>query len=106
MPEPRLDFTVHRTNAKTAPAIAACAHAEDAACIIAGTCGPGAQIRYQRIGPVLWTEGAERQPAAESYDYVATTCAERLKQAEEDATARLKKTQPSPPAPAAKGGES
>ena len=55
---------------------AACKHVESAAALVAFL-GDGAQIRY-RHRLTVWTEGSEPQPAAESYDYVASTVAARL----------------------------
>jgi len=56
---------------------AACHYAEDAAALVA-LLGDGATIRdghSRRF--VLWSEGNEEQPAAESYDYVAETVGRR-----------------------------
>lgn len=50
-------------------------HGEDAASFVSFL-GDGATIRFGTI--VLWTEGAESQPAGESYDYVTETIADRL----------------------------
>lgn len=48
-----------------------------AAAVLMGFYGCGATIRLEhRI--VLWTEGAEGQPAGESYDHVAEVAAQRL----------------------------
>ena len=49
-------------------------HAEDAAAFVA-LIGDGATVRNG--GKVLWTEGAEDIPAAESYDAAASTILER-----------------------------
>lgn len=48
--------------------VASCKFLEDAAALVAFN-GAGAQIRdgHTRI---IWSEGSEMQPAAESYDYV------------------------------------
>ena len=44
-----------------------------------GLYGPGATIRYGHSARrAVWTEGAETQPAGESYDVVAGTVAARL----------------------------
>jgi len=59
---------------------AAC-HEIEAAAVLASFYGNGAQIRAEHSsGWILWTEGAETQPAGESYDFVASTCAERFNQ--------------------------
>lgn len=55
--------------------VAALKHVEDAAALVA-IYGDGATINYQH-GKALWTEGAEDQPAAESYDHVAELCIAR-----------------------------
>lgn len=49
--------------------VAACKHAEDAACLVA-LYGNGATIRYDH-SKVVWREGAEQFSASESYDRVA-----------------------------------
>ena len=54
---------------------AACKEIEAAACLM-GFYGNGATIRLGHSRPV-WTEGAEGQPAAESYDFVAELVASR-----------------------------
>lgn len=56
--------------------IAATRYAEDAAALVAVR-GDGATIRWNH-GSVVWREGAEKQPAGESYDYVAQTVAHRI----------------------------
>lgn len=57
--------------------VAACKDIEDAAALVAFR-GLGAQIRYEHRH-IVWREGFEQQPAAESYDFVATlTNARRL----------------------------
>lgn len=56
--------------------VAACKHVEDAACLVAMR-GDGTTIRYQHKF-VVWTEGAEKQAAGESYDYVADIANARL----------------------------
>ncbi len=43
-------------------------HAEDAAGFVAFL-GDGAVVKYR--GKVVWTEGQEKQPAGESYDFAA-----------------------------------
>lgn len=53
-------------------------HAKDAAVLIAAL-GEGAQIRWRHHTHV-WTEGSEAQPAAESYDFVAATCHNRVEE--------------------------
>jgi hypothetical protein len=55
--------------------IAACKHAEDAAALAAFN-GNGTTIRHGHK-LVVWTEGKETHPAAESFDFVATTIARR-----------------------------
>lgn len=56
--------------------IAAFVHAADAASLVA-LYGDGTTIRADhRL--IMWTEGKESQPAAESYDHVHTTCHKRL----------------------------
>lgn len=51
--------------------VAACKHVEDAACLVAFY-GDGATIRDGHgIRGIVWHEGKEGQPAAESYDHVA-----------------------------------
>lgn len=47
-------------------------YAEDAAILVAGI-GDGAVITCGNSREVLWEEGKEEQPAAESYDFVAET---------------------------------
>lgn len=61
--------------APTGEYVAACKLVEDAAAIVA-LHGDGAKIKHGH-GRALWTEGAEGQPAAESYDYVAQTVLDR-----------------------------
>ena len=56
--------------------VAACKHLEDAAAIVA--MGSSGQIRFQHTRLVLWDEGRESQPAAESYDFVVQTGMRRL----------------------------
>ena len=55
--------------------IAACKYGEDAAALVALQ-GDGAKIKWDH-SVVLWTEGAEDQPAGESYDHVRETMHER-----------------------------
>lgn len=50
-------------------------YAEDAAMHVS-CLGDGATIK-NRNGKILWTEGKEKQPAGESYDYVAEIVFER-----------------------------
>jgi len=50
--------------------------ATEAAALIAFL-GEGAQIKYMHH-TLVWTEGKEKQPAAESYDYVTDTCIDRV----------------------------
>lgn len=58
--------------------IAACKHVEDAAALVAFR-GEGSTIRHgHRVSDVVWTEGSESQPAAESYDHVAEVVYERI----------------------------
>jgi len=53
--------------------VAACKHVEDAACLVANY-GDGATIRLSHAKrDAAWTEGAEDQPAGESYDHVRNT---------------------------------
>lgn len=50
---------------------ASCRYPEDAAMLVA-CLGDGAQIRDGHAArSIVWNEGAEEQPAGESYDYVA-----------------------------------
>lgn len=56
--------------------VASCKHAEDAAAIVA-LHGRGAKIKYEHKH-IVWTEGAETQPAAESFDFVADTVNARI----------------------------
>ena len=56
---------------------AACKYAEEAACLVA-LLGDGATIRNGHRSKV-WTEGAEEQSAAESYDFVAERCRARCR---------------------------
>jgi hypothetical protein len=55
--------------------VAACKYIEDAACLVSFH-GEGAEIRAGHTR-VVWTEGAESQPADESYDHVAEVVAAR-----------------------------
>ena len=55
---------------------AACKGVEEAACLVAFL-GDGATIRCEHT-LIVWTEGQEDQPAAESYDHVAETAQRRL----------------------------
>ncbi len=55
--------------------IAACKHVEDAAALAALN-GNGTTIRAGH-SVILWTEGAESQPAGESYDFVAEVAEQR-----------------------------
>lgn len=55
--------------------VASCKHAEDAAALVS-LYGDGATIRVGHRRTV-WTEGAELQSAAESYDYVALVVGSR-----------------------------
>ncbi|TXH10354.1 MAG: hypothetical protein E6R03_15580 [Hyphomicrobiaceae bacterium] len=58
--------------------VASCKHVEDAAMILAAY-GDGAKLRHSGYGRrVLWNEGAEDQPASESYDHVATVVLKRM----------------------------
>jgi hypothetical protein len=57
--------------------IAACKHVEDAAALCALN-GDGTTIRSGHAKSwTVWTEGAESQPAGESYDHVAELAAFR-----------------------------
>lgn len=60
---------------------ASCKHLEIAAAVVA-VLGEGATIRDGHKY-VLWTEGKEEQPAAESYDVCAETCMKRVEQRNE-----------------------
>lgn len=56
---------------------AACLHVEDAAMLVS-CLGNGATIEYHGlVNCTVWTEGAEDQPAGESYDYVAEVAHQR-----------------------------
>lgn len=57
---------------------AQCKHIEEAA-VLCAFLGKGAQIRAGK--EVLWHEGHEDQPAAESYDHVADVAMKRLSKA-------------------------
>lgn len=65
-------WAVHNVDGKR---VASLKHAEDAAALVA-TMADGSTIRRHRR--VLWTEGKEAFPAAESYDGVANVMSERL----------------------------
>jgi hypothetical protein len=56
--------------------LADCRFVEDAAAIVA-LGGQGMEIRYKRN--TVWHEGAEEQPASESYDFVVKTVQHRIK---------------------------
>jgi hypothetical protein len=56
---------------------AACFYPEDAAAMVA-VFGNGATIEC--AGITVWTEGKEKISAAESYDIVAETCYQRIKE--------------------------
>lgn len=56
--------------------VAACKYPEDAAALVA-VLGDGSTIKHSH-GKSLWLEGAETQPAGESYDHVAETVRRRL----------------------------
>jgi len=49
-------------------------YAEEAACLVS-MLGEGATITNGQ--KAVWREGKEEQPAGESYDFVAETCAKR-----------------------------
>lgn len=54
-------------------------YAEDAGCLVAFL-GEGSTIREKgNRKHILWSEGNEEQPAAESYDFVAETVWRRMK---------------------------
>lgn len=53
--------------------VASVKYLEDAAALIASCYTEGATIRWGH-STILWTEGKESQPAAESYDFVASHC--------------------------------
>lgn len=55
---------------------ASCKYIEEAACLVA-LIGNGSTIKFAH-SKVMWTEGKETQPAAESYDFVAQTVTERV----------------------------
>lgn len=65
---------------------AACKAVEEAACLVAFL-GDGATIRCEHT-LIVWTEGEEDQPAAESYDHVAETVKLRLEQFRSKAKAK------------------
>lgn len=57
--------------------VAACKYLEDAAALVAFR-GDGATIRDGHSARhTVWCEGAEDQPANESYDHVRDTCLKR-----------------------------
>lgn len=65
-------------------------HAETAAAIIAGVGQDGWTIRDGHgKRDIVWTEGAESQPAAESYDRVAGTVYQRIRDRRYDRADRL-----------------
>lgn len=51
----------------------------EAAAALCAFYGEGATIRYAH-GLTVWAEGHEYQPASESYDFVASTARDRLKE--------------------------
>ena len=58
--------------------VAACKHIEDSAALVA-LYGDGATIRNgHRATDIVWAEGREEQPAAESYSFVADIVLARL----------------------------
>ncbi len=57
--------------------VASFKYLEHAACLVAGIGGAGTTIR-DRHATILWTEGSEEFPAAESYDGVAQVAWARL----------------------------
>lgn len=58
--------------------VASCKYPSDAAALVS-LYGDGATIRHgHRKTDAVWTEGAESQPAGESYDFVAETVHARL----------------------------
>lgn len=71
--------------------MAACKYLEDAAALVA-IMGAGATIRDGHArADILWTEGAEKQGAGESYDYVLDVCTQRKeKRATDIAIKRMK----------------
>lgn len=64
----------------------------EAAAVLMGLYGEGATIRYGH-GQVVWTEGAETQPATESYDFVAELVYKRIGEMQQKA---YDKVYPSP----------
>ena len=71
--DPRSPYKVYNPQRKFE---AACVHPEIAGALVAFL-GDGATIRYDHQH-VVWDEGQEVQPAAESYDFVAETVARRV----------------------------
>lgn len=68
--------------------VASCHYAEDAACLIALR-GGGTIRRGHSKRDIVWTEGAEDQPASESYDHVAEVIAQRKTRRNPDYVASL-----------------
>lgn len=68
----------HVFNADSEPS-AVFVHPEEAAMLVA-LLGPGACITDPNCS-ILWNEGAEDQPASESYDHVAEVVMARMKSA-------------------------
>lgn len=66
--------------------VASCKEIEGAA-VLADFYGNGSKIKHQHRLTV-WTEGAESQPAAESWDYVAHTAYQRVLAQERAAKAK------------------
>lgn len=69
--------------------LAATRYPEEAAMLIAAL-GTGCEIRVgHRKVDAVWREGREKQPAAESYDFVAKIIRERTEKTHAAAMARL-----------------
>jgi len=65
---------------------AACKHVEEAACLVAFL-GRGSTIRAEH-SLIVWSEGNEDRPAADSYDHVVEVTHARL----ENYRAKMRKT--------------
>lgn len=64
--------------ARSGDCVASCSDTAGAAAL-AAFYGPGTEIRNGHAKKrVVWNEGEEEQPAAESYDFVADVIAERV----------------------------
>jgi hypothetical protein len=67
---PGLDYKVYRDG----ELVATCRYEEEAAAIIA--MASAGQIKYG--GRIVWNEGAEDQPASESFDHVSEVITKRI----------------------------